>query len=749
MQRLQRQADAQVAAVAFEDADMAADDVVQNLVAAAVKDRIDHRGVVLHVDPVRYHHRRGHDQFEDLTAIATPVVIVQEGASAEVDVATARARRDDEGRVAGQSPLRASLGPVVGALAQGAQQAVTVGRCVEAQCMRAFGSRARAGRAERIGQAAHEWRLRPDVGLAFEQFDFVSRGVVQSGDEYGVGRNLQAAPRQGRTHGRVIEQVGEDARVEVAGLTAAGTAVESGSVRVVGALTAVADQGDDARLDPGQAHGAQHGLGQVRALLRSIGSRDDQPGTQCRALIRGQACVGHGAACRGRRQTASNQPERVADAEGLDQAERGCRQLPGRSPAGACPQALPAAMTQVVGVAAGGRLLGDLERRRQQAGQARLVQSGADRRVGDRQAEEAGEAGRTQVRRDRFEGTPEHLGTYVDAEHRQYLAGGLVTTRAGSGQRSTQALLVGDLERALAGPRKAASGWLGIASLPGLAPVCPGRIILAATVIEQALPGQADRQEFLHAGVVAAAQPGLPAPVGAPGRPAVDAQQNEPQEVLEFVIRNSERIDRLADHGARIGCQRRHPGLALRQVHEQVDAAIGGDSPKPVGVEAVPGRHRPVGFTGVEPGRAELADLLGDEVGPGWLVAQVSALVETVAEQRQRRAAIGRQVRRLECRDDRCAFIGAVMFGQGRAQVRGVEAPLAPGVTEVSERHLQSTSDQTLLVGVDLGERPFDLLPVRADRDETIQRPGRCDRPTGRFDGRLDRRGARGVSVPG
>jgi hypothetical protein len=57
VQRLQRQADAQVTAVPLEDPDTRPDDVVQGLVAAAENAGSDGGTVVLQADPGGYHHR--------------------------------------------------------------------------------------------------------------------------------------------------------------------------------------------------------------------------------------------------------------------------------------------------------------------------------------------------------------------------------------------------------------------------------------------------------------------------------------------------------------------------------------------------------------------------------------------------------------------------------------------------------------------------------------------------------------------
>ncbi|MBK7424243.1 MAG: hypothetical protein IPJ48_14830 [Propionivibrio sp.] len=120
MDRLHRQADAQVAAVALEHADVAAHHVVQYLVAASIELVVHRGGVVLHVDPVGHHHRRGHDQLQHLEAgVAFPPVVVQEAAAGEIHVLAAAARCDDKGGTAGETPFGPHLRPVAGARLDG------------------------------------------------------------------------------------------------------------------------------------------------------------------------------------------------------------------------------------------------------------------------------------------------------------------------------------------------------------------------------------------------------------------------------------------------------------------------------------------------------------------------------------------------------------------------------------------------------------------------------------------------------
>ena len=128
VQRLHRQANTQVAAVAFKHPHIATDHVVQHLVAAAIARVVNGAGVILQVDPVRHHHRCGHDQFEHAKAgVALPLVIVQKAAACQVEVAAAAAGRNNEGGAVGQAPFGPHLSPVGGAIFDGFAQFIRLG----------------------------------------------------------------------------------------------------------------------------------------------------------------------------------------------------------------------------------------------------------------------------------------------------------------------------------------------------------------------------------------------------------------------------------------------------------------------------------------------------------------------------------------------------------------------------------------------------------------------------------------------
>lgn len=116
VQGLKGKAGAQVAAIAEANA-KGADDVVEDFVAAAEEVVVHGGTVVLEVDPTGDDHGSGQDELESgIGGIALVMVVVQEDAATEVEVAGALAWGSDEGGIACQAPLGTDLRPVGGAL---------------------------------------------------------------------------------------------------------------------------------------------------------------------------------------------------------------------------------------------------------------------------------------------------------------------------------------------------------------------------------------------------------------------------------------------------------------------------------------------------------------------------------------------------------------------------------------------------------------------------------------------------------
>ncbi len=110
--RLPGEAELKVAAMAGQHAETA-DHVVDRLGPGSEHDRVDGREVVLAVDPLCDDERRREDGLERFSfRIYLCFVGVEEEAAAEVDSPGHRTGSDDEGGVAGETPLREHLSPV-------------------------------------------------------------------------------------------------------------------------------------------------------------------------------------------------------------------------------------------------------------------------------------------------------------------------------------------------------------------------------------------------------------------------------------------------------------------------------------------------------------------------------------------------------------------------------------------------------------------------------------------------------------
>ena len=100
-------------------------------------------------------------------------------------------------------------------------------------------------------------------------FDFIRGGVVQRRHKHGGLRNRNAPCLQALAHRRLVEQLRQAARIDLACLTTARTAVQSGSVGVVGGLAAMPNQQHQRHQVLVQAHRMQH-AGRQRDLCVEI-----------------------------------------------------------------------------------------------------------------------------------------------------------------------------------------------------------------------------------------------------------------------------------------------------------------------------------------------------------------------------------------------------------------------------------------------------------------------------------------------
>ena len=108
--RLQRQANSQTWVITFDNADVAANHGVQELVTRAIHFGNRYRSKVLKVDPVGDDHWCRQQSLQKTAIfVQSRIVIVQEYAAGQVAAPGPAALREDDCRVIGQPPLRTNL----------------------------------------------------------------------------------------------------------------------------------------------------------------------------------------------------------------------------------------------------------------------------------------------------------------------------------------------------------------------------------------------------------------------------------------------------------------------------------------------------------------------------------------------------------------------------------------------------------------------------------------------------------------
>ncbi len=100
-----------------------------------------------------------------------------------------------------------------------------------------------------------------------EEHHVVGRGVVQAGNEHRVCRQREALSGEPRAHLGIVEGGSSDACIHIAGVAAAGAAVEAGRVGIVGAFAAVSADEHQPRKVLHEAHVLERSGRQGRAGL--------------------------------------------------------------------------------------------------------------------------------------------------------------------------------------------------------------------------------------------------------------------------------------------------------------------------------------------------------------------------------------------------------------------------------------------------------------------------------------------------
>ena len=310
----------------------------------------------------------------------------------------------------------------------------------------------------------------------------------------------------------------------------------------------------------------------------------------------------------------------IAQAHTLDQGKGRRRQAFEQTPASLTGQPCLAALRQVVILRGIPAAVADLQLRCQQPWQLRASGGGAQRRVGDGQAEEAGKTTGLKVRTDLLQSAAQGFRAHIDAEEKL----GQRCLRQRGRFRPAECLLQLFLPGQLVGPLPhlqglpGSRGWLLQAGLPGRAPALPAALPIALAIVHQPLPGGADGQQLQSGRVILPLQVGLPALVRTPGGPPQAAQQQAVEPGRPVLSAQPEALHRGLKR--RVGLQRQlgNAPVQVAAVNEYAQPSVCQHAAAPGLVQPGAGFRAPVGLFVVEPGGAALANLLGDQHWPTW-----------------------------------------------------------------------------------------------------------------------------------
>ena len=343
---------------------------------------------------------------------------------------------------------------------------------------------------------------------------------MQPGQEPGAVGHHQTTGLQPLAHPRLVQQQGQRAGVDLAGLATTGPAVQTGGMRVVGAGAAIASQQHQARVVGAQAHRAQRRGGSLYAGVKLGVSRHEKSRAQLLALRRREARLLHGNRAGLATEAALQQLTGKQQAAGLHEGEARTRTAAKRLPLLAPLQLLAPLLGQRLAQARYVTGVGEAQARRQQAWQLRTLHVAAQRPVGHEHREEAGKAQRLHFGSAGFQGAAVDLRAHIDAEHG--LHGGFRSCHVGAGgvmQAVAQRLLVATLQRGLPQPVDplCAPGLVNARcrAVPGRGQPA-GHVQFGMAFVQQPLPGHPHGQQVDDLLVVVLRQPCLPTLVGAP-----------------------------------------------------------------------------------------------------------------------------------------------------------------------------------------------------------------------------------------
>ena len=175
------------------------------------------------------------------------------------------ARRGDERLAAGQRPFRPHFGPVAAAQTD-APLAARVG-----QTKRPFGARQASGRIEPGDRLRQIRSVGRRIMVLRVEGHRIGRRVVQCPEKKRVLGNHDAPRGQLLAYVRVIQQDGQQSRIDLARIAAAGAAMQGARVGVVDDVCAMAGENHESREILGERHGPQHALRRCVRVARSSG----------------------------------------------------------------------------------------------------------------------------------------------------------------------------------------------------------------------------------------------------------------------------------------------------------------------------------------------------------------------------------------------------------------------------------------------------------------------------------------------
>jgi hypothetical protein len=185
------------------------------------------------------------------------------------------------------------------------------------------------------------------------------------------------------------------------------------------------------------------------------------------------------------------------------------------------------------------------------------------------------------------------------------------------------------------------------------------------------------------------------------------------------------------DQSPRLAGQAGHARAEARVAHQHARPQVVCGLPQPARVQPAAAVGSPGRLALVEISGAALADVVRDVVAPGHGVPQVTVRIHEVGGQRQ---APGQNGFCVQAGQQCLHGLGGAGRGNGCLQVLPAHAAALPLLAKPCARHQHRAARQPGQLRRGRGDRSLDLAPIRVDRDEAVQRPGRRDARAGAVD---------------